>query len=134
MDCIACSTAALAVQLVVTLNEMPDDEVRAELDAAMAKLDGLDELTTIDLSDIYDQIKAVEAEVLTILVSHGLVDEVTTTEASASASPTAAPSAAAVASDSPSPDPVSPEPSASDTSAEESSPSPDASATSSPTP
>jgi putative peptide zinc metalloprotease protein len=135
IDCIACSTAAMAVQLVVTLQEMPDDEVRAELDAAMAKLDGLDELTTLDLSDIYDQIKAVEAEVLTILVSHGLVDDVTMREASASASPSSSPSAAGVGSDAPSPEPGSAEPSSSETSTEQStSPSPDVSASSSSSP
>jgi len=112
-SCLACATAALAVQLVVTLREMPDEQVRAQIEAAMAKLDGLDEVTaSLDVGDVYTQVKAVEAEVLSILVTHGLVDDVTQTEVTAS--PTAAPTASTAVSGSPS---ASSEPTESSTSA-----------------
>jgi putative peptide zinc metalloprotease protein len=129
MDCIACSTAALAVQLVVTLNEMPDDEVQAKIDAAMAELDGLDELTaTLDLGAVYTQIKAVEQEILDILVTAGLVDAVLQEESTASASPSAESSASPEPEPSASTDPsTSPAPSASSSEAASSSPTPDAS-------
>lgn len=130
IDCVACTTAALAVQLVVTLAEMPDEEVRAQLEAAMAKLDGLDELTDgLTLTDIYTQIKDVEAEVLAILVDAGLVDDVAQTEVGASASPTASPAEPSGGpSPSGSPEPsAEPSPSPSGTAAESASPSPTAS-------
>ncbi len=132
--CLQCTTAALAAQLVVTLQEMPTDEVKAQIEAAMSKLDGLEELTaTLDLGSVYEQIKAVEAEVVSILVTNGLVDEsmlaqvTATTAASASSSPDASatgdPSATPSAEDSTSP-------SASESA--ESSPSPSESASPSP--
>ena len=143
-SCVLCTTAALAVQLVVTLDELPDDEVKAKLDAAMSKLDGLDELSAVlDVADVYAQVKAVEKEVLGILVSSGLVEDVTQVEVSASASPgaestsspgpdsTASPDA--TPSDEPSPDPSgtpAPEP----TPSSSSSPSPSESASESPSP
>ncbi len=58
----------------------------------MAKLDGLDELSAdLTLTDIYAQIKAVEAEVLTILVDAGLVEDVDQATVGASPSPSPAP-------------------------------------------
>ena len=103
-NCIACATAALAVQLVVTLEELPDAEVQAAIEAAMAKLDGLEELAEdLDVTEIYAQVKAVEAEVLTILVSSGLVEEFTSTQSSASAAPSGEPSVAPSGEPSPSP-------------------------------
>ena len=129
--CIVCATAAMAVQLVVTLNEMPDAQVKAQIEAAMAKLDGIDQLDgTLDLGDIYAQIKAVEAEVVKILVGAGLVDKALLNEANASAtpSPSARPTASASASAS-----STPSPSASASASATPLPTPSPSASSSPT-
>ena len=53
------ATRALAVQLVVTLREMPDAQVRTQLAAAMARLEGLERQP-----DAYAQVRAVERDVL----------------------------------------------------------------------
>ena len=39
--CVRCTTTALARQLLVTLREAPSAELRAQIEAAMARLDGL---------------------------------------------------------------------------------------------
>jgi putative peptide zinc metalloprotease protein len=84
--CVRCVTTALAVQLVVTLREMPTEEVQARIEAALARLDGLE-----NLDDPYAQVKAVEKEILTLLVQSGLVDEQDTTASSATGAPAPAP-------------------------------------------
>jgi len=127
-SCLACATAALAVQLVVTLREMPDEQVRAQIEQAMAKLDGLDNVSSsLDVGGVYEQVKAVEAEVLGILVTNGLVEDVT--QAEVTASPTAVPTASSSVSTSPS---ASPAESSSATSTPTSSSSPEATSSSAP--
>jgi putative peptide zinc metalloprotease protein len=81
--CLRCVTTALAIQLVVTLREMPSEEVQAKIQAALARLDGLERM-----DDPYAQVKAVEAEILTILVDSGLVERQETTAATSGATPT----------------------------------------------
>jgi putative peptide zinc metalloprotease protein len=102
--CVSCVTTALAVQLVVTLQELPSQEVYDKLQAALAQLDGLGDL---DPAELVQAVAQVEAEVVGILVDAGLVEGVTTTTASASATPeaTAAVTAEASASASPSAEP-----------------------------
>ena len=78
--CLRCVTTALAVQLVVTLQEMPSEEVQAQIQAALDRLDGLEELP-----DPYGEVKAVEQEILTLLVANGLVTN--TTSASTATAP-----------------------------------------------
>jgi putative peptide zinc metalloprotease protein len=90
--CLRCVTTALAVQLVVTLREMPSEELQAEIEAAIARLDGLE---TMD--DPYGQVKAVEQEILTLLIDAGLVEQQETTEAT-SAPATTTPSTVAATS------------------------------------
>jgi putative peptide zinc metalloprotease protein len=90
--CLRCVTTALAVQLVVTLREMPSEELQAEIEAAIARLDGLE---TMD--DPYGQVKAVEQEILTLLVDAGLVEQQETTKAT-SAPTTTTPSTVAATS------------------------------------
>ena len=60
----------LAVQLVATLKEAPTQEVQDQLETALGRLDGI-----TDLQAIYDGIKTVEQEVITILLDNDLVDE-----------------------------------------------------------
>ncbi len=82
--CLSCDTAALAVQLVVTLREMPSEELQSQIEAAMAKLDDL-ELST----DPYTEVKAVEREIVTLLESNGLLEDstsITNDDSSASTS------------------------------------------------
>ncbi|MBW3645948.1 MAG: hypothetical protein KY441_10650, partial [Actinobacteria bacterium] len=86
-NCVRCVTTALAVQLVVTLEEMPDEELQAQIEAALARLDGLEEM-----EDPYGQVKAVEDEILTMLVDSGLVEGRETTASTATATPDSAPS------------------------------------------
>ena len=78
-NCIQCVTTALAIQLVVTLKEMPSEEVQAQIEEAMASLDGLEEM-----DDPYAQIKAVEQQILTLLIDNGLVEAEQTTAATSS--------------------------------------------------
>jgi putative peptide zinc metalloprotease protein len=92
--CVACATAALAVQLVVSLNAMPDEQVQAQLSAALAELDGIEQLDgALDLDAVYAQVKAVEAEVLGILTTAGLVDGTEQAEAGTAAATAAEPAA-----------------------------------------
>ena len=89
--CLECATTALAVQLVVTLRDMPSERVQAQVEDALARLDGL-----ASLPDPYGSVKAVEAEVLALLVAEGLVEQDETTETAATTATTSpAPSASA---------------------------------------
>ncbi len=85
--CIKCVTTALAVQLVVTLREMPSEEVQEQIRAALARLDGLEHL-----EDPYAQVKAVENEIITLLVDNGLVQDQATRTSKATATTTTSPS------------------------------------------
>lgn len=95
--CVRCVTTALAVQLVVTLREMPSEELQAQIQAALARLDGLEHM-----DDPYAEVKAVEKEILTLLVESGLVEEQKSTEVTATPTPTTAPSTAGTTAPSPS--------------------------------
>lgn len=88
--CISCQTTALAIQLVVTLKEMPSEEVQREIEAALGRLD---EIT--DLQALYDEIKTVESEIVTLLYENGLVDKNSepTSSTSGSTSTTTSPAA-----------------------------------------
>ncbi len=96
-DCVQCLTTALAVQLVVALQDAPSEQVEAELKAAFAKLEGVEQLVEdLDLATVYRTVQEVQAEVLAVLVRNGLVDEqdvtpapVTSARPSASAQPSA---------------------------------------------
>lgn len=87
-NCIRCVTTALAVQLIVTLREMPSEEMQAKIEAALARLDELE-----TLEDPYAEVKAVETEILDLLVEGGLVDvdhdSATTTDSTAITTTTA---------------------------------------------
>lgn len=130
--CLQCVTTALAVQLVVTLNALPSQQVYDQLAAALS---GLDDLAGLDTQQLWQAVQQVQTQVLQVLTDAGLVDAVTTATASATATPS--PSASA----SPAPTPsstgsatpastVAPTASASG----EPSPSPSETATASPTP
>jgi len=86
-NCVECVTTALAIQLVVTLKEMPSEEVQEQIDAALTSLDGLEEM-----ADPYAQIKAVEQQILTLLIDNGLVEEADVAAATGATSPTSSPS------------------------------------------
>ncbi|MCU1587730.1 MAG: hypothetical protein JWN31_1223 [Frankiales bacterium] len=125
--CVQCVTSALAVQLVATLKQAPSDQVQSQLNAAMAKMGHLQGL---DPASLYQQVTAVEDQVVTILQANDLLAQEpasTTATATASASASATATAGADASSSPSPTPSdtpsdSPSPTASDTPSETASP------------
>jgi putative peptide zinc metalloprotease protein len=114
-DCLQCVTTALAQQLVVTLRETPSPEVQAQLQTAMARLGNLKGL---DPALIYSELADVQRDIVTALTDAGLVEAVTTTQATASATPdpgvSASPTAAPT--DSSTPDPgATADPTATDT-------------------
>jgi putative peptide zinc metalloprotease protein len=68
--CEQCDTAALAVQLVVTLTEMPSDEVKALLSDVWDQLDALEAgISELTVQQIHDRLTAVETALLQILVA-----------------------------------------------------------------
>ena len=94
--CLRCVTNALAVQLVATLKQAPSAQVQAQLNAAMAKMK---DLQGLDAQSLYQQVNAVQAEVVTILQDNNLLtSDPTTATATASATPSATASAFASAS------------------------------------
>ena len=86
--CIRCVTNALAVQLVATLKAQPSAEVQAQLNAAMAQLG---DLHGLDAAGLYQQVTAVETQVLSVLAKGGLLTSTTSTTAGATASPGTSP-------------------------------------------
>lgn len=80
--CVSCSTGALAVQLVVTLLDMPSEELQARIDAA---LDGLDLDGITDLAGLYTEVQGVQTEILTLLSDAGLIADVPPSSATAGA-------------------------------------------------
>ena len=110
-SCLACTTTALAVQLVATVSELPDEKVYDDLQAALSKLDGMDQL---DLDQLWDTVQSVKAEVVDVLVAAGIAPALAEAVATATATPgaadpsaTAVPSASADGSSSPTPEPSS---------------------------
>ena len=94
--CLRCVTAALAVQLVITLDALPSQEVQQQLQTILSQLQGV---AGLSLDQVWAEVQDVQQQLLEVLVSTGLVSGTTTTTAVASASPgttaaaTAAPSA-----------------------------------------
>lgn len=90
--CLECQTAALAVQLVVTLREMPTEDLQKQIEAAMAKLDNLR-----SFPDPYAAIKQVEEEIVNLLADADLIDGVESQTSTTSSSGTAATTSTTVA-------------------------------------
>lgn len=131
-QCLRCTTTAIAVQLVVTLTEEPSAAVRGRIGAELARLNGLRaRVADMTPAQLLAEVKAVEAAVLAVLLSAGLVDTgtapstatatggpvspvlgppsgaaPTTTGPTAIAAPTAAPTAGPSAPPSPQPSPA----------------------------
>lgn len=107
-NCVECLTTALAVQLVVALEALPSAAVEAQLAAAFAKLEGVEDLVQdLDLATVYATVREVQAEVLAILVRNGLVDQGAVSPAtSPTAAPSASPTGAAAAEESVAPAPT----------------------------
>jgi putative peptide zinc metalloprotease protein len=71
-DCEDCVTHAVAVQLITTLTEMPDQRTLAELQQVLGSLQGLEgTVRTLPIAEVYLQLKAAEAEILRILTEGG---------------------------------------------------------------
>ena len=68
--CLSCQTTALALQLVITLNDVPSEEVQRELENLMGRLDDAG-----SLQELYDEMQAVQREIVTLLYEEGLIDE-----------------------------------------------------------
>jgi putative peptide zinc metalloprotease protein len=73
-DCESCTTHALAVQLVATLKELPDDDVMAQLGHAWAQLQLLEEhAQSLTFDQIYTWLKYTQMQILSILTEADLV-------------------------------------------------------------
>jgi putative peptide zinc metalloprotease protein len=71
-DCVSCVTHALAVQLVATLTDLPDDEAMDELARIWAQLEAVgDDAALLPLEQVYAQLLAVEREILELLARDG---------------------------------------------------------------
>jgi putative peptide zinc metalloprotease protein len=74
VDCPACMTTAIADQIVVTVSKQPSAELRAKLEAALARLDALPALgADATPAEIAAQVAAVQQAVETTLSSSGIV-------------------------------------------------------------
>jgi putative peptide zinc metalloprotease protein len=90
--CVQCRTTAIAVQLVVSLTEMPDAATKARLDTVLKQLDQLTaDLPHLSDSEIWARLKGLEADILQTLAAAG---PQLATAADAAAAPVGAPSAA----------------------------------------
>jgi putative peptide zinc metalloprotease protein len=73
-DCESCVTHALAVQLVATLRELPDDDVLAELGQVWAQLELLEEhAQSLTFDQLYTWLKYTQMQILSILTEADLV-------------------------------------------------------------
>jgi putative peptide zinc metalloprotease protein len=73
-DCESCVTHALAVQLVATLRELPDDDVLAELGQVWAQLELLEEhAQSLTFDQLYTWLKYAQMRILSILTEADLV-------------------------------------------------------------
>jgi hypothetical protein len=131
--CLSCVTTALAVQVVASLERLPDGRTAAALKEAMAPLQGLQGRSVqLGPSGLLAEVKAVEAQVLAVLASSGLVRTgPPTTTSGADGDVTTAVAAAPLASPSPSATP-SADPSAGSSATANAVPSADATAIPSP--
>jgi putative peptide zinc metalloprotease protein len=110
-ECVECLTHAVAVQLIATLNGMPDEAVEHELALAWTQLDALrDELADLSVQEVYAGLMAVQRTILRTLASAGLLEVAGSTTATSAATPTtngsdlSGPTAVPSADASPSPD------------------------------
>jgi putative peptide zinc metalloprotease protein len=73
-ECEACTTHALALQLVATLREIPSEEVLSELGRVWAELEQLEEhAESLTFEQVYTWLKYVEAQIMTILEDSGAI-------------------------------------------------------------
>jgi putative peptide zinc metalloprotease protein len=128
-NCISCLTTAMAVQLVVTLDKVPSEQVEQQLQDALASLDDLKGLSP---DQLVAAVAAVQQHVVTILTDAGLMTGAGTTTTTAVA--TATPSGAAAATAPPASTPPPETSAASTTTPSPAGTSPTAGPTSSPTP
>jgi putative peptide zinc metalloprotease protein len=71
-SCVDCVTHAVAVQLVASLNDVPSDEVMQELGLVWTHLERIKEnVESLGVEQIYNELMAVEAAILEILVRGG---------------------------------------------------------------
>ncbi|MCU1595316.1 MAG: Tat (Twin-arginine translocation) pathway signal sequence domain protein [Frankiales bacterium] len=131
-QCVECLTTALAVQLVATVNSLPTAETRAQLQAALAKLDNIQGMSE---QEVLAQVQAVQNEATAILQNSGAIPvtdptSVATPATEVTSDPSASPDPTASADSTPSPTatPTSPAPTDSPTA----SPTTEPTATSSP--
>jgi putative peptide zinc metalloprotease protein len=74
-DCEGCVAHAVAVQLVVTLTELPDAATLAELERLLGSLSELDDLVgVLSIETVYAVLRTVEAEILQVLAAGGYLD------------------------------------------------------------
>ena len=88
--CDACTTYALAVQLVATLTEMPSDEAMAAIAAVWDEVEALD-LAAVGVEGIQAQLAAAEAAILQILLGDDGADGPDTADDGTAADPAAIP-------------------------------------------
>jgi putative peptide zinc metalloprotease protein len=92
-DCDNCTTHALAVQLVATLTEMPDDEVMGQLALLWQYLEHLFEhVELFSIEEIYAQLLAVKATILEILADAEPVSDATAVDQDGVSEPEPSPS------------------------------------------
>jgi putative peptide zinc metalloprotease protein len=73
-DCVACTTHALAVQLIATLRGEPDEQVMAQLGEVWASLEQLEaNAQHLSLGQIHTWLRYVEMRILDILADAGLL-------------------------------------------------------------
>lgn len=70
--CVQCRTTAVAVQLVVSLTELPDAATKTRLDTVLQQLDQLTaDLPHLGDAEIYARLKGIEADILSTLAAAG---------------------------------------------------------------
>lgn len=113
-QCVECLTTALAVQIVATVNSLPTAQTRAQLQAALAKLDSIQGLSE---REVLIQVQAVQKEVTGILQDSGAIpvddpSSLATPAVAATGGPSASPDPTTSAESTPSPTgtPTSPAP------------------------
>jgi putative peptide zinc metalloprotease protein len=79
-ECDACLTEAIAVQLVVSLTDMPSAEARREISAIMARARALElDSGSLTSGQVYYLLRTSQAEVMRVLAEDGVLPELPTT-------------------------------------------------------
>jgi putative peptide zinc metalloprotease protein len=74
-ECDRCHTWAIAMQLVVTLNGMPTDEVMEQIEEIWSRVEALaEDVENLGPVETYNQLKGFEAEILRVLAEGESVD------------------------------------------------------------